>query len=348
MFKIFFFSLLSLMTLPALAQQDSTPMDCRAQIAKIVCLVDKATYTSDDDRSFMDRPCLPGTENYIAFFEGHYDRSDAVIQKMYCHMARIFVEKSLEATAYASLAPDVNGKVIGGAVGIRQELLDHPMEHQRWLSWKEETSFGGSPSPQSPSLDLIHYQSSLNTFETMLDFTLDHEFGHLFDFANHLNSLDDCKWQQDGKGGGQMVGACTATAGSWTSLSWATIKAPLAADDYPMRSQLCFYFCNGHFIAPADAVVLFSQLMNTNFVSTYASWNMYEDWAENFAYYLMTRERGLGLTMETGGTTFDLTGHFNSSLLDSKRAYVENFLNKPYYYPGENPAPARIRRIMDR
>jgi hypothetical protein len=88
-------------------------------------------------------PCLPEGENYHLAFEHHFDRSPPIIQKMYCHLSRIMIEKSFSATAYAQLDTDSSGKVIGGIVGIRKELLGNPMKFDEWLSWKEESSFGG-------------------------------------------------------------------------------------------------------------------------------------------------------------------------------------------------------------
>lgn len=347
MTKLFCLSFSLLLTLPALAQKYSQPSDCRSHIAQIVCLVEPAD-PSTPESGYLNRPCKPGGENYQSYFERHYDRSPDVIKNMYCHLGKIFVETSFQGTAYASQLVDANGKMTGGAIGIRKEVLDNPLTYPQWLSWKEETSFGGSTTVTGPSLNLIHYQANINTHDLFLDFVIAHEFGHLFDFTNRLNQLADCRWEDDDHGG-HLVGSCTPMAGSWTVLSWQGPGSPTPANDYPLRKETCFYFCNGHYLPEAGSTAMFSGLLGSNFVSTYAASNMSDDWAETFAYYTMIQARGFQLYVETHGNVFDLTGHFASDLLVSKRAYVTAFLQSPFLYPGEgNVTPTSQITIIDR
>src|SRR4051794_32589798 len=93
-------------------QPQSLPTDCRAHIADIVCLVE-STQTPQDP---MTRTCLPGSRDYARFFQGHFDRSNPLIQNMYCHLERLFIENQFFATAYATLIVDSSKKVIGGAI----------------------------------------------------------------------------------------------------------------------------------------------------------------------------------------------------------------------------------------
>lgn len=348
MIKSFILSLSMLLTFPALAQKYTQPTDCRDRIAQIVCLVDPVD-SSTPDRDFIKRPCMPGSEHYAEVFERHFDRSPAAIKNMYCHLNKVFIEAQFGGTAFASPVTDANGKIVGGAVGIRKEVLDNPTTYPQWLSWKEETSFGGSKTITGPSLNLIHYDSNLNTHEMFIDFVLAHEFGHLFDMANRLNQLDDCRWEEDANGEEHLVGACTPKPGSWTALSWQQAQTPLPANDYPLRKETCFYFCNGKFLAPADSTTIFNGLVGSNFVSTYAASNIGDDWAESFAYFMMIQAQGFQLSVETHGNFFDLTGHFASDLLASKRTYTESFLRSPFLYPGEdNVIVISRKKIIDR
>lgn len=108
---------------------------------------------------------------------------------MYCHLDKLWIEKSFPATAYASPLVDSKMKMISGAVGVRQELVETHLSFDDWISWKEETTFGGSLDMNSNRLGLINYYSNLNTKEFGFDYVVNHEFGHLFDFANNLNQF---------------------------------------------------------------------------------------------------------------------------------------------------------------
>jgi hypothetical protein len=343
MLRIAAFGLLLVTTLPAFAQNPAPFADCRSQISQIICLVDPVD-SQAPDQDFFNRPCLPESKNYQSFFEAHFDRSPVVLQKMYCHLKKINVEKTSFGTAYAATMPDANGKTIGGIIGIRKEVLDHALEFPSFLSWKEEISFGGSITSTDPRLDLIHYQSNPMSPSFTIDFLLAHEFGHLFDFANHLVQVSDCDW--DDKTDTQ-VGTCTVVPNTWGALSWSHAQKALPEQDYFLRDQTCFYSCNGKFLSPLATTTIFNGLMSSNFVSTYAASNMSDDWAESFAYYILSSAQPFNWQVETQGVTFDLTGHFHGDLLAGKRAYIQNFLNGPVLYPGEGatqPSGPRIHR----
>jgi hypothetical protein len=303
--------------------------DCRKNIEKIVCWVDH------DSWGLPNRPCLAGGEKFISSFQGHFDRSPDLIKKMYCHMDRLWVEKSLVSTAYASPEVDDNNHLISGAVGIREEILESSLSFDDWLSWKEEASFGGSLVTTAPHLGIIQYSSDHATKEFFLDYVLDHEFGHLFDFANHLNQVSTCEYKEISPGHKGWVGDCKPLPGSWGTFSWARIDIPNSNADFSFRSSICFYFCKGSFIDSKDAITLFQGLMSSSFQSTYASYNPWEDWAESFALYLAHVNFGLHYGVTVQEQYFDLTGHLNSSNLQPKRDYVHKFLNGPILYPGD-------------
>jgi len=344
MLRIAAFGFLLVSALSAQAQE-STLANCRNQIAHIVCWVDPVD-SQVPGQNFFNRPCLPDSKKYQGFFEAHFDRSEAVLQKMYCHLEKIFVEKTAFGTAYAAIMPDANGKTTGGIIGIRQEVLDNPLEFPSFLSWKEEISFGGSIKSTDPRLNLIHYQANPMSHSFTIDFLLAHEFGHLFDFANHLVQVSDCDWDEETD---SQIGTCTVVPNTWGAFSWSHAQKALPEQDYFLRDKTCFYSCNGTFLSPADAVTVFDGLMTSNFVSTYAASNMSDDWAENFAYYILSKGRPFGWQVETQGVIFDLTGHFQGDLLAGKRAYIEKFLQGSILYPGEsNIVTTRAPFYIDR
>lgn len=313
---------------PAPALTDLT--QCRARIKTIVCAVEPPK--KGEDRAL--RPCSAGGERFAPFFEAHFDHSSELIQRMYCHVDKLWVEKEFHGTAYASPMVDKDGKVVAGGVGIRQEVLDSNLTFDQWLSWKEETSFGGGTKTSDKPLGLIQYFSNRNTKEYFLDYVLNHEFGHLFDFANDLNHIVDCEFKKDADGKWRYVGSCVPKPGSWTALSWQNRKDPVAGADFPIRSELCFYACYGHFIDRKNAVSLFTGLTGSPYQSTYAASNYVEDFAETFASKI-AYDSGFRYGLNIGGQSFDMSAHYAAPVMQPKRDYINKFLSGKIVYPGE-------------
>jgi hypothetical protein len=309
---------------------------CRENISKVICWSEPRK-----PGQVGPRPCLAGGEKFAASFEGHFDRSPDLIKKMYCYVSKITVEQSFFGTAYANGIVDANDKLTSGEVGIRQEVLESPLSFDDWLSWKEETTFGGSPLTTAPRLGIIKYQSNHATTEFFLDYVLDHEFGHLFDFANHLNQTTKCEYKETTPGNWEQVGECKPLPGTWADLFWQSLVQPKPDDDYPFRKDVCFYHCNGKSLDRDKASTIFASLMKTQFQSTYAGTHPVEDFAETFAMYLAHTEFGLQYSITAQAQIFDMTAHFNSNNLAKKRDYVQSFLKGSFIYPGEEPHQAK-------
>jgi hypothetical protein len=295
--RLFYVLLLSLFT-SAFAQAGA-PVNlsqCRAHIAQVICLVDIPKDASPEQLP-NNYDCSPGGEKYVSFFQGHFDRSNMLIQKMYCQVDKLMVVSTLRASATTIIG------MSGTSLGIRRELLDRPMSFDQWLSWKDETSFGGSTRTGAASLRLIKYKSNRNTPEFALDFLLNHEFGHILDLT-------------------------TGQAPRWFPLSWRNEQRPLAAQDFQNRNGLCFYTCTGSFLRADQVTEVFQGLMSSGFASLYAASGPRDDFADSFALYIMSEEQGLQLEVETPGGKFDLTSHFNSDKLASKREFFKNLLEK--------------------
>jgi len=278
--------------------------DCRAQIAAKVCVIDPPNKTGAAEFSYTRLPCLPGSAKYAPFFEGHYDRSIKIIQKMYCHVEKIMVSTYLPGSAVS-----LYNRLVGGAyIGVRKDLLDKPLTLDQWLSWRDETSFGGSLDTKANTLGLINYKSNKNTVEFGLDFLLNHEIGHLLDYANNVGQ-------------------------EWGSLSWRDQDHPLSKYDFDGRDGLCFYFCNGSKLPANQSAVILKGVMSSPFATPYAATGFRDDWADTFAFYAMNKTFGLTLQIETQGQVFDLTQHLYSPQLQEKRDFLESFLRGDINYP---------------
>lgn len=97
--------------------------DCRARIRDIVCLVDPST-TGEPAELVDTRPCLEGGSAYAKHFEALYDRFPAALQKSFCSLGVIFVEKESAGASYAGLKVDREGHVVGARLGLRKAKLD--------------------------------------------------------------------------------------------------------------------------------------------------------------------------------------------------------------------------------
>lgn len=315
--------------------------DCRNNIEKVLCLVDP-TPDVDMDTSAPDfnwdlylqrrqelhynRPCLAGGEKYLQPFYDHFDHSREVIQKMYCSLGKIWIEKELVSTAYASPIYK-DWLMVTGAIGINVKFIESSIDMDSWLSWKEEISFGGPKEMDKISeiLGLFKYTSSeKGKKQFMFDDTINHEFGHLFDYANGINNFTPGAKPED-----EMLPA----ANSWGSISWKTDLSPLDENNFPILKELCFYRCK-ETLNPARAHELFDSLLGTSFNSVYGATNPYDDFAEVFSYYISSLDSDWQLSVEVQGKKHDLIAHFKSDKLKTKRDYVKKFLEGKIHYPG--------------
>jgi hypothetical protein len=213
-------------------------------------------------------------------------------------------------------------------------VLESKLGFDDWLSWKEETTFGGSADSRAQRLGIINYQSNRPTPEFFLDYVLNHEFAHLFDFTNRLNRTTECRYREKAPGEWERVGTCEPLPGSWGELSWKNIAEPLPGNDFPDRAKICFYFCDGKNLTAAQAPMIFAGMQTTNFPSTYASRYPAEDFAEFFALKF-AHEQGLQLELSANGVGFDVTSHFWGPKLDTKRQFLDRLIQTGLLYPGQ-------------
>jgi hypothetical protein len=306
---------------PAGSLRGEDPRDCKAHIADVVCLVDPAAEGQD----FTARPCLPGGGAYAKPFEQIYDHLSPTFQRMFCSLNHIFIERELASTGYGGL-----DKPAGGLIGVRQSILDmgDELDFAAWASWKEQLMFGGVSASYTPSSTLPGYDIAqvpgLNNF--LYQFVV-HEFGHLFDFANHVNQQEDgCPKPTQAN----PKPECKFAAGAWGNLSWLTNLKPLPEQDFPGRDKLCFYRCQGNFIPLADAGALYARLFASGFINAYAATNPWDDFADGLAYFATSRYLQRDIVFDTRqGVRLDLTAKLSSPQYAAKLRYVEQFLGNP-------------------
>lgn len=304
-----------------LALEDK-PKNCREHIREILCLRSAAT---DDQKK--GSVCLEEGLNYAHFFEELYDVYPPALQKMFCSLTVINIERKFGGTAYAGIVKDTLGNVQGVEMGIRKSVLDENLNLQTWATWKEQLSFGGIADSYTVTKGLpeilTHANNNVNDF---LYFVVAHEFGHIFDFANELNKIkDSCEEKEvDGK-----KVECEMAEQSWGAISWINMSKPRLENDYANRSSLCFYSCNQKYIATADINNLYSDLYRTNFISTYSSIQPWDDFADSLAYFLVQQNLDTKYMINTSqGITFDMMMKIKSPVWAVKYNYIKKFLER--------------------
>ncbi len=297
----------------------SHPPECRAKIAEVMCLVDPVPGQIDPS---LPRPCLQGGQAYAHLFEELYDHYPPALQKMFCSLNRINIEKEFFGTAYAGLTKDPKGNVNGAALGIRKSVLDENLDLATWASWKEQLSYGGVTDSYrvTPGLPLIRTNSKPGVSD-FLYFVVAHEFGHLFDFSNDLNKTVPCLNPGD---------ECDMAPESWGALSWRTDQHPLTENEFADRTGLCFYWCKGSSIELPRIAALYDELFNaTRFISIYATTQPWDDFADSLAYFLAARELGMLYEVDTAqGKTYDIIAKLSSPHFATKYEYIDRFLKR--------------------
>ncbi|MBY0414861.1 MAG: hypothetical protein K2Q18_11880, partial [Bdellovibrionales bacterium] len=236
---------------------------------------------------------------------------------------KIWIENTLGSTAYATPFYDMANNFVSAGIGISRDFVENPKSINDWFSQKEGSSFGKNP-------DLFLYNTYHHKNFTSLHYALNHEFGHIFDYANRLNRYEgQCSLVSNPE-------ECIPSIGSWGEISWKNGKTPKKEHDFFLRESLCFYQCGGGSMDPKDSSVVMDSLLLTNFQSTYASINPKEDWAEAFALYLGLKEANFSWEVSTQGKVYNLKKHFLSSKLKGKRDFLDKFFKGPIKYPASS------------
>ncbi len=304
------------------------PHDCRAQIARAMCLVDTdqvALAKNELPDNSLPRVCLPGGAVYASAFEAVHDRLPAALQQMFCSIKKIYIEKDLYASAYAetdaALDSNLEMRSNGAYLGVRLAAMGDQLSYGEWATWKEQLSFGGSTLPGEPDATLPIVRSvSPAGVNDLLYAHIVHEFAHLLDTANHLNPYRDCSEELGGR-------LCTFQSEAWAQLSWANSRQPLAAFDFSGRERFCFYACEGSTLSNESLDAVYAELDQGNFINSYAATNFREDFASTFEIFMMIHYLGTRLELVTpSGKVYDLAAHLQSPQMSEKYQYIKRIL----------------------
>lgn len=288
-----------------------TRATCEAALTKAVC--ETTASTGQITNNYASVKCTSNSAQYVPALMNLFDETPELMRASLCSLDRIFLSDNIASTAFASSVTDMFGRRTGGYVGMRRAtFLQQPSSHDL-VSWKEQLAFGGSSVflANDPKLVQIRYNIKLTTLKSDgLFYVLMHELGHLIDFNNSVNSER-----------GSQTG--------WARLSWdAMTQTPLSQASFYKRDDFCFYNCRSYLDA-RDAKEIYSSLTKSAFISTYASQNPYEDFAEFWAWHLLIQNKSPQLQIEIPGEAkLELNDEFTQNpQIKAKLDFVDQLWN---------------------
>lgn len=304
---------------PALSSQ---AQDCRAHIAEVVCLVDPMKNTDPAE----NRPCLEGGARYAEPFQNLYDHYPPVLQRVFCSLNHIYIEKQFFGTGYAGLVRDENRQPIGAVMGIRQSVIDAKLDLPTWASWKEQLSFGGVTDSYTITPELPHIVSRSKTAaQDLLYFVVAHEFGHIIDFTNDVNKVTSCTQPREG----EDTQECEMHEDSWGALSWITDLRARPENEFKNRKALCFYWCKDAHLERSDVPQIYRDLNQTSFLSIYATTQPWDDFADSLAYLSMSKYLETSYILDTRqGDSYNIMNRLHSPVFRAKLEYLEKLLKR--------------------
>ena len=246
-----------------------TRAQCEANIQKAVC---STTARADEISAQWDQlTCAADSKTFVVDVMALYDEMPERMRPSLCTLEKIFISDGILSTAFASPIENSAGKIIGGYIGIRKSTFLNQPDSLTLMSWKEQLPFGGSTQFLQVNPNLVHLNYGVKLDHLSHDglfYVISHELGHLIDFDNGINS--------NYRGG--------TPAASWQSLSWHSVRSPIAASMYKDQQNFCYYDCDSY-LQPSTALSIYQSLAQSAFITTYSGTNSLEDFAEYWAWY---------------------------------------------------------------
>lgn len=308
--------------------------DCKEHLSQIMCLVEPTSQAGQEEA----RKCIPEDLSVsIQALQKIHDAFPPALAKIFCQLDTIYVERDFIGTAYAGVDPQSQKAIMG----IRESALRGDLSLEKWTSWKEQLSFGGSKKGYESRSDLMRVHAKIELppdTNDFLYFVIAHEFGHIYDFTKKVNSFD-CKTPDSPE-------ACPAQANSWSALSWEyTLPKyePTESDPWALlafkpntlgtfifREVLCFYGCTTKYGNPGIMKPLYDSIEQSNLLTTYSATNPWDDFAEATAFWAATWRYPIYYEVRLpNGEVYNLAEKYKHNIkYQPKREWLENFYLK--------------------
>ena len=294
---------------PAAATMDlDTPLVCEKRIANAICLAAPVRNVFRS-RTLQARSCAGKSKNYTPHFVDIYRSLPPALQRELCALDRIFVEKKFWASGYAH--PKLN------AIGIHQRFVERQVTLSEWATWKERLAFAtdqiNARLVQGEPIGLPVVKAGSAAGPVLASYyVVAHELAHRMDLKNG--------YTRDG-------------SGDFARLGWRGRGRKVRARTLPKTWLApCFYWCSKTRkpIDLANAMNTYRGLLDSSFVSLYATINPAEDFAETVVYYVMSQRRDLSYEVGIGDDkVLDLSSVGRNPTLMRKLEFVKRLLATP-------------------
>ncbi len=293
----------------AFAKPAKTRAECEASLTKAVCETNATM--KEISQNYGNIQCETNPEQFVPALMAIYDETPELMRPSLCSLDRVFISDQIISVAFASVVTDSLQRRIGGYIGMRRASFLKQPSARELFTWKEQLAYGGSKKFLSNDPNLVQINSSFQMSKLPSDglfYVLMHELGHLIDFGNQIDS------------------ELKSTA--WSRLSWDSSDAPLSSATYSHRDEFCFYDCV-KFVSRSDAKEIYTSLQASAFITTYSSFNTWEDFAEFWVWRLMldTKNPKYEVAIQ-GETPIDLVQTLNTnSKIKRKLDFVSELWN---------------------
>jgi hypothetical protein len=333
--NLFIFSITLLWAFPLYtADKESLLRELRQHTARSA-----STWSEFTGKGFKDR-ILPAPDKIIDYlrkdnqFQGYKERPkkpeidheflsdivnafaelpEVVMKSMNQHVVALFLVEELGGTAYGELLRDFDNNKLGFIV---LDVSSLNRKANEWISWRANSPF---VMKGRYIIEAEIEKKISDDRKAAIQYILLHEVGHLIGVAkgahpNWITGGHPQKWP-------------------FTKLSWITMERGLIGKSkydeiFTNRNKLKFYAFQNASLTSEDIGETYDQLLKTDFVSLYASTNMYDDFAETYAMYvhvvLQNRPFKIKIIKE-GITEKVITNPILEKRCDGKKRYLDIF-----------------------
>jgi len=194
----------------------------------------------------------------------------AIVKRHFeAHAVGVFLVRNLGGTAYGEMLIE-DAKVRRGLIVLDVGSLDKAAN--AWATWRERSPFSDSESIQ---IEATIERDADDTRSQAIQYILLHEIAHLVGAAQRQHP----DWNKNEDPANYP----------YSRLSWRMDgKAPASRYDgaFPLRAKVGYYKFKAASLKSEDIESVYRQFGRSDFVSLYASTNMFDDFAETYAMYV--------------------------------------------------------------
>lgn len=272
------------------------------RLTKAICWVDSSDLAKAKADPNYKRVCHDGgRQRFAERIIGICGQLPPLFQDLMSNVDTIHIERDLDTVAYATAT------LSRGIVGIQQEVLENEVSFESLLSWKEQLIFRKGTRRFQFNPTLPRYQIVGSDLPNAgLLYVLIHEFAHVLDYRNGVNA-------------------------SWSAAEWEGARYRSTDGTKSMKTYLgsISFYGSTSAIYPVFAEPLYRSLLESTFISTYASTDPHEDFAESVAHYVFLTHYAQNIRLSLNSIELlDSRKRLMSDAFGPKFDFVERFLRR--------------------